>query len=148
MQATERQLQQLVRKHAKTLHLWNWSFGRGAGQPSMTNAADCEANPEYFSAELRFRTDRIKADEAEAFVIHELLHCYTEGLARVATTLAGKDERLLEWIRNEEERLTTALEHIIVALLATIERLNGSAQAERRARKSSTVRRPRPAKRE
>jgi len=72
-------------------------------------AADCHAQPEYLQAKLRFDTG---SDIDEDTVIHELLHCYTHGLAHVAEQLAGADDRWKEMVRIEEERLTTSLEKL------------------------------------
>lgn len=112
----EARIRKLVRKHQRTLRLWDWEIGVDFPTEGMTNAADCEASPEYRQALLRFNLSKIPTEDDEAFVLHEAVHCWVEGLAHCALTLAGTDTKLQEWVRIEEENLTRAIQQIVVAL--------------------------------
>lgn len=139
MTATIQQLRRLVKKHTMTMRLVDWLIQADAA--ALDHVADCESNPEYKTAKLRFCVEKIPAQEAESFVIHELAHCHVEGLARVATSLACRDERLLEWIRSEEERLTTMIKHIVCGILESHGSDDATTQARKRPRSSKAVRR-------
>ena len=78
--------------------------------------ADCEANPEYKDAIIRFDVRKISDSDLIPFVVHEMLHCVVWKLSHVAESFTN-DEAKLEWCRIEEESLTTALEQIIVPLV-------------------------------
>lgn len=74
---------------------------------------ECDAMPEYRQAVLRFDPANIEPDQIDEFVVHELTHLTTWRLAYVAEVCAGKDKRLMEWIRMEDEGLTTHIERVI-----------------------------------
>lgn len=78
------------------------------------HSADCSCNPEYMEATLRFDPIKISPKDLDCYVVHELLHIYVWPLAHVAETLAGKDDKLLEWVRTQEEALVTHLERLIL----------------------------------
>ena len=81
-----------------------------------SHKADCEANPEYKEAIIRFDVRKISTDDLIPFVVHEMLHCVIWRLAHVAESFTDDDAKL-EWCRIEEEYLTTQLEQIIVPLV-------------------------------
>jgi hypothetical protein len=82
-----------------------------------SHRADCEANPEYKEAVIRFDVSRISTDDLIPFVVHEMLHCVIWRLAHVAESFTDDDAKL-EWSRIEEEYLTTQLEQIIVPMVS------------------------------
>ena len=112
----KRQRTELLVELAKPyLQIQDWNivvqFARIPG-----HRADCEANPEYKDALVRFDIDRISNEDLTSFVVHELLHTIIWKLAHVAETFTDDDAKL-EWVRMEEESLTTHLERIIVPLI-------------------------------
>jgi hypothetical protein len=71
--------------------------------------AACIAIPEYYEAVLHLDLERIKDDDLEGFVVHELQHCHNwmvfDLLEHLATTAC--ERRIVEFT---EERMTTDVE--------------------------------------
>lgn len=104
----------LVRAWQSRLRLGDWTIHVEFTKLD-DHYANCSASPEYFEATIQFDPESSRVDEAT--IIHELLHCYTQGIAHVAEELAGSDAAIKEWVRIEEERLVTSLEHMVLALV-------------------------------
>lgn len=114
--ARRRDLLRLVRAVKPLLGLDTWKI-EVRFDDQLEAIAQCSADPEYLQAVVAFRPRAIPTGEALAYVVHELAHCVTWPICHWAETLAAKDKAKLEQCRIEEERLTTALERIVVNLL-------------------------------
>lgn len=77
--------------------------------------AHAEASPEYRECIIRFDGRHVTPENLHAVAAHEVAHLLVWDLAHVAGTLA-KTEAHREWVRKEEELLTTRLERIFLAL--------------------------------
>lgn len=116
---TRRFVSSRVRHWRKRLGLAAWHIRVEYGpDPDEGSEASCMALPEYGYATLRFDLPNIPPDEVDAWVVHELMHCYVWPLANAAHALAGGDKAKEEWVRTQEETLTTTLERLILRLVA------------------------------
>lgn len=75
-------------------------------------AAACNADDEYLRATLYFDLEHSDPSDDQGNVIHELAHCLTWELLRVAEHLAGRDRNAKEMVRAASERCTTLIERI------------------------------------
>ena len=110
---TRKQVETKVRHWRTRLGLQAWDLKVELASIG-SHSADCQCDPEYMQAKVRFDPIKIPLDELDSYVVHELLHIYVWPLAHVAETLAGSDPKLLEWCRIQEERLVTDLERLVV----------------------------------
>ncbi len=116
MKARERRVLALVRFYQRWMGLGNWDLkvrfsDKGCGEKEEAGAA-CTASDEYLQATLYFDLDRIPAGEEPDFIRHELAHCLTWELLRVAEHLAGEDKNAQEMVRAASERCTTLVERM------------------------------------
>lgn len=121
--ARRRDILRLVRAIKPLLGLEAWTIEVRFDE-QLEAIAQCSADPEYLQAVLVFRPRAIPKGEAMSYVVHELGHCVTWPICHWAEMLAAKDKVKLEQCRIEEERLTTALERIVVNLLRTYRRMD------------------------
>lgn len=100
----------LVRRYQRLMGLSQWriyiKFGR------CREGAACVADDEYLRATLYFDLNEITDEDVELTVRHELLHCHTWELLRVAEHLASKDRNAKEMVRAANERIVTELERM------------------------------------
>lgn len=99
----------------KRLGLEDWEVSVGIEAPDDCKA-DCEAEPPYKTALLRFDRKAIAPEELDAFVVHELLHLPVWALSDAAENLATGDDVKIRWIRDREEGLVTYLERLVLDL--------------------------------
>lgn len=109
---THRQAVRAVKKWQKVLHLEDWTLTVIVA-PQNDCEACCLASPEYRAAKIMFDPVKVAPDELDTYAKHEMIHCVVWPLASVAHTLAKDDAVALEWVRQAEEGLTTALEAIL-----------------------------------
>jgi hypothetical protein len=114
--ATKKEVRAAVKKWKRILGLTGWEIGITFGKDEDGASAGCLAQPEYRSAALSFDLSLIPQSQVDRFACHELAHCWIWPLANAAHSLAKGDPAMEEWVRTEEERLTTALEHILTRL--------------------------------
>jgi hypothetical protein len=115
--ATKRQIKAAVKKWQRILGVTEWEVSIAFGKDEEDGAsAGCLAQPEYRMASLTFDLALIPASQVDRFACHEVLHTLIWPLANAAHSLAKGDPAMEEWVRTEEERLTTALEHILTRL--------------------------------
>lgn len=114
--ATKRYVRARIKYWRHRLGLAHWAFEIQFGPDKDGGSAGCEAEPEYRQATLSFDLSLIHRDHIDRFVVHELVHCFVWGLANVAQTMARGNPALEEWVRTEEERLTTELEYLVLSL--------------------------------
>jgi hypothetical protein len=114
--ATKREMRAAVKKWKRILGLSEWEIGVRFEKDEDGASASCMAQPEYRSATLGFDLSLIPKSQVDRFAAHELSHIWVWPLANAAHSLAKGDPAMEEWVRTEEERLTTALEHILTRL--------------------------------
>lgn len=102
-------------KRRMMLRDWDLTVEFGPDTEDGSEAA-CLARPEYLAATLRFDLAQIKAEELDAYVVHELGHAVIWPLANCAHSMCGEDEAKLESVRVHEEGLATWMERVLVAL--------------------------------
>lgn len=107
-----RRIEQLVRHYQALTGLERWDITVEFA-PDKDEAA-CSADDEYMRATLTFDLGRIEPAYDEDYVRHEILHCHTWELLRVAEQLAKHDKVALEMVRAASERCTTLLERMPV----------------------------------
>lgn len=112
---TKRGVTSRVRWWQRQLGLQSWTIRLTFDSTGEEDAA-CSAQPEYQFAVLYFDLKKIEPTMIERYIIHELVHCLVWRLANVATALAQGDPSKLEWVRTEEETLTTQLESLLQKL--------------------------------
>lgn len=98
------------------LNLTGWDVAVAFGPDPDGADASCLAKPEYRSAVVTFDLALLKPADVERTVVHELLHCLVWPLANAANALAKGDKAAEEWVRTEEETLTTALERLLIQM--------------------------------
>lgn len=112
MTPRERKVLRLVRQYQRLMGLHQWDITvQFAADKSV---ASCNADDEYMQAVLTFDLERLAPSDDAATVRHELLHCMTWELIRVAEHLARSDRMAKEMIRAASERCTTLLERMPV----------------------------------
>ena len=109
-------LQSRLRYWQKRLLLTDWKIGLAVGALDSGERADCDAKPEYKEATLRLDPDRVLAEEWDGFFAHELIHCHTWPLEKLAEFWAGDDEDKYELARDRAEEVATAIEKVILNL--------------------------------
>ncbi len=115
---TQKEVLACVRLWRKRLGLQGWDLQVHFGKMDDDCTAACSAEPEYRFAILRFDLEKLPADKIDRYVCHELMHCYVWRLANCAHHLAAEDKSKEEWVRTEEETLTTQLEELLCRLVA------------------------------
>jgi hypothetical protein len=113
---SKRHVRALVAAWQIRLGLTGWTVRVEFGPDAEEAEASCLAQPEYRTAVLTFDLTKLRAADVERTVAHELIHCLVWPLANAANALAKGDRAAEEWVRTEEEALTTALEHLLVPL--------------------------------
>lgn len=108
---TKQQVLKVMKKWRKRLHLEDWTLTL---EFATDNDAACASKPEYKIATIYINPEVITAEDLEEIICHELMHCHVEALASLAVTLAKKDEAKKEWIRREEEGLTSRVTAILL----------------------------------
>lgn len=107
-------IERLARRAIPALRLEHWDITLAFPRRLECGcAAECDAQPEYKQAVLRFDCTKISWDDLPRFVIHELMHCHVEALAGIALLAAGRDRAKEEWVRRTEEELVTVLDQIL-----------------------------------
>ena len=113
---TKRAVTSRVKWWQKRLGLTDWQIRIEFGSDADGSDAACSAAPEYKFATLHFDLTKIDPAMIERYVVHELSHCFVWRLANCAHALAAGDKSKEEWVRTEEETLTTHLENLLVQL--------------------------------
>ena len=114
---TKRQVTARVKWWQKRLGLTDWEIRiQYVSDAEDGSHAACSAQPEYRFATLYFDLPKIDPAMIERYVCHELVHCFVWRLANCAHALAAGDKSKEEWVRTEEETLTTQLENLLVQL--------------------------------
>lgn len=109
-----RAIERLARAAIPALRLEHWDITLAFPRRLEDGAAaECDAQPEYKQATVRFNCRKIDWDDLPRFVVHELMHCHVEALAGIAQLAAGKDRAKAEWVRRTEEELVTVLDQIL-----------------------------------
>ena len=103
------------------LHQFAFSVEFGPDPTEERADADCAAAPEYMEAHLRFDLKAIPRARLDAYVRHELLHCYVEPLAHYAAFLCNGDKDKLEAVRHFEEELVTNFQRVTGSLAGEAE---------------------------
>lgn len=111
---SQQDARRLLKKWQPLLGLQGWKITLNCRQ--IAHKGDCEARPEYKEAIIRLDTRKIPAEELEAYVVHELLHCHIWRLADVAEHLA-KTPTEARAVEDAEESLTTEIERLILGLV-------------------------------
>ena len=112
MTARQQHILALVKRYQRLMGLADWHID--VVFCAEKEGAACSADDEYLQAIVHFDTTVLKpADDAEV-VRHELAHCLTWELLRVAEHLAKGNEIALEMIRAASERCTTLVERMPV----------------------------------
>lgn len=109
---TRRGVGSKVRWWQRQLGLQAWTI-QTTFQKEGDEDASCSAQPEYQFAILYFDLDKIEPALIDSYIVHELVHCLVWPLANTARALALDDPSKLEWVRTEEESLTTRLEMLL-----------------------------------
>lgn len=106
----QRRVLALVQRYQRLLGLERWQIH--VMFEADEDGAACSADDEYLRADICF--DLTKIDEANeaGTVRHELLHCLTWEMLRVAEHLAKRDRVALEMVRAASERTVTLLERM------------------------------------
>lgn len=113
MPVTRAQVLASVRRWRRRLHLEAWTIRVTCRQLLPDCRADCDAQPEYRSATLRFSLRAIERADLDAYVCHELLHCHAWALGAAALAAAGSGRAARELVRREEEQLVEGLTTIL-----------------------------------
>ena len=79
---SEHDMRLLVKWWQGRLLLQDWDLRLYFSELEDQQEADCEALPEYRRACLRFDLSQITMEKAAWYVVHELMHCHVEPLAR------------------------------------------------------------------
>jgi len=79
---SEHDMRLLVEWWQDRLLLQDWEIRLYFAELEDQSEADCEALPEYRRACLRFDLSQITMEKAAWYVVHELMHCHVEPLAR------------------------------------------------------------------
>lgn len=108
-----RAIERLARIAIPALRLEHWDITLSFGMLKCGSAAECDAQPEYKQAHIRFNCEKIEWDDIPRFVVHELMHCHVEALAGIAMLAAKQDRAKIEWVRRTEEELVTTLDQIL-----------------------------------
>ena len=84
----------------------------------LGDLVDCYTISKYEKDPNRLTKLQDEIDMARVILhqVAQLAHCWIWPLANAAHSLAKGDPAMEEWVRTEEERLTTALEHILTRL--------------------------------
>ena len=116
MKITRRQLVARVRHWRTRLNLDDWDIYVSIRNPGDGDDAECDAEPQYKRATIRFNLDQVPADELDGFVAHELCHCPLEKLGRLALAWAGDDPIKQRIVLETEDEAVTHFERVVVAL--------------------------------
>ncbi len=114
MAITRRRLVSRVKYWRHRLGLDDWEIHVSLAKPGAGDDAECEAEPRYKRATIRFNLDQIDPDELDNFIAHELWHIPVWALAEAGLTLAGDDLAKQKWVEDMEEQLVTHLERVAV----------------------------------
>ncbi len=116
MKVSRRYLVQRVKFWRGRLGLADWEIWVSLTNPGDGDDAECEAEPRYKRATIRFNLDAIDPHELDTFIVHELLHIPVWPLGEAAIALAGGDPAKIKWVEDMEEQLITHLERVIIAM--------------------------------
>ncbi len=105
-----------VKAWQKRLLLGGWKITVEVGPLDDGGKADCDAKPEYREAVLRFDPEKVPDSEWDAYIVHELLHCWTWPLEKHAEYWAGDDEEKYDAVRDVAEAVVTNLEKLVLAV--------------------------------
>jgi hypothetical protein len=128
---TRRKLEKVrgwVEKYRPILFLHQWTITVSADMPTIEDDDDDGATlasiailSDYFNAEITlypaFWSSDVTDTERERAILHELIHCLTEGVCRL--TVDGKRPTYdrLAYARSESEQLTEWVTNIVWTLL-------------------------------
>jgi hypothetical protein len=103
-----------LRYWQKLLLLKEWKITLTVGALDSGERADCDAKPEYLEATIRIDPALVPEEEWDGFFSHELIHCWTWPLEKLAEFWAGEDENKHELVRDRAEEVATNLERVLL----------------------------------
>ena len=120
MAVTVAKVRALVRHWQAKLHLTDWRLRvkvgefEDEGKFARLSAANF-SRPEYLEADIYVDPVRVVTAEEDLnrLICHELLHCHTAELIRIADMWAGTDEGRKEYVRTAHEQLVSRLERVL-----------------------------------
>jgi hypothetical protein len=105
----------------KKMLLSGWKIAVEFGPLDHAERAECEAKPEYREALIKIDLPKVSDEEIDAYCVHELLHCWTWPLEKLAENwaFAKEDDQLYESIRDTAENVVTDIERAILNIAGT-----------------------------
>lgn len=106
---TRKQLLARVRHYKRWLPLEEWEVAVSLDNPGDGDDAECDAEPQYLRATLRFALEQIPDDEMDDNVAHELWHVLLEELGTLGLAWAGDDPVKRKIVLDTEDKIVTRL---------------------------------------
>jgi hypothetical protein len=120
---TKLKITRRLRRWQRDMLLGGWKikiiFDPPPDEDGDDSRAGCVANPEYKEATIYWDSARVEVDtdaELDDWCIHELLHCSTWRLEKLAERSAGTDEDKYADVRDVAEATVTDIQDIIKAV--------------------------------